>query len=398
VKIAYFDCFSGVSGDMILASLLDAGMDFAYLKKELKKLNLPGYRLEKIKTEKDGFAATKFNVSLLRLGGVKGRKSLKEIKNIINKSRLAAGVKLAAVKIFENIADAEAKAHGRDRNKIHFHEIGNVDSLIDVVGAAIAFDYLKIKKVYSSAINTGSGTVRTTHGILPVPAPAAAVLLQGIPSYSENDGFELATPTGVAILKTLCDSFGPMPLMVIRHIGIAAGGYDIKSRPDILRVFIGDSTEAQDNCYERDCVIEVETNIDDMNLIGTEHIMSSLLKAGSLDVYFTPIYMKKTRMGILLTVITEKRYLERVLEIIFKETTTLGVRTRELSRYKLKREIREIKTMYGRVKIKIGKAGSRIVSVSPEYDDCRLLADNKKIPLRNIYDNIRFAAEKAFLK
>ena len=205
MRIAYFDCSSGVSGDMILASLLDAGLDFAHLRKELRKLNLSGYKLARKKTEKNGFAATKFDVVL---SGSHKRRTLKEITGIIRKSRLGKRVKELSVDIFENIAGAEAKAHNRSKRNIHFHEIGDTDSLIDIVGSAIAFDCLKIGKIYSSAINTGSGNVLTAHGLLPVPAPATAILLKNMPVYSDDDGYELTTPTGAAILKTACRGFG----------------------------------------------------------------------------------------------------------------------------------------------------------------------------------------------
>jgi len=383
MKIAYFDCSSGVSGDMILASFLDAGLDFKYLEKELKKLKLAGYSLKKAKVKKQGFPATKFEV-ILKSGGYHSGRSLKQIKGIINKSRLNSGVKSLAIKIFENITRAECSAHKVCPSEIHFHEIGGTDSLIDIVGAAIAIDYFKIGNAYSSPINVGSGIVNTAHGTLPVPAPATVELLKGVPVYSRKDMFELATPTGVAILKTVCGDFGDMPLMKIKDIGVAAGAFNTQAQPNILRLFLGERD--LDKGYDRDSVIVAEANIDDMNLVGTGYIMDQVFKAGALDAYFTPVYMKKTRMGILLSVVTYKENLKKVIDKIFEETTTFGIRVYETQRYKLPRSFKKIKTKYGALNIKIGKVGDKVISASAEYEDCRKLAKDRNIPLKKIYE------------
>jgi len=384
MKIAYFDCFSGVSGNMILSAFLDSGLDFEYFKKQIGFLKLSGYRLQKKRVNCSGFSAIKLEIILdkSRTAAHK-RKSLREIKNIIEKCRFNPGIKKSACKIFESLACAESTAHGLKKNQVHFHEIGDTDSLIDVVGAAVAFDYFKFGRIFSSAVNVGSGMVKTAHGFLPVPAPAASLLLKGVPVYSGGEGRELATPTGVAILKSMANGFGDMPLMDLKAVGCGAGSYNLSQHPDLLRLFQGEAKSAD---YLTDTVSVLEANIDDMNLIGSEMILERIFKAGALDVYFTPVYMKKTRMGVLLTVVAEKRFLNNVLKAIFEETTTFGVRTFETQRYKLQRSFATVRTKYGPIKIKIGKLGDETINVSPEYESCKELSLKRGIPLRKAYE------------
>lgn len=384
MRIAYFDCFSGASGNMILGAFLDAGLDVVYLKKQLRKLPLSGYSLNIRKVKKSGLAATQFDVSLTEKG--RQTKSLNDIRRIISKSALSAKIKNLSCEIFQELADAECGAHGCKMKQARFHEIGDTDSIIDIVGAAIALDYLKIDKIYASAINTGSGTINTAHGRFPIPAPATSILLKGVPIYCDGKGHELATPTGVAILKTICEKFGQMPLMETQQIGTGAGNFDTGDRPNVLRVFIGDAAdETAGGSYNKDTVVVVQANIDDMNSVGTECILERIFKAGALDVYFAPIYMKKTRMGILLSAITEKKNLDAVLKAIFRETTTLGVRTYEVTRYKLDRSVETVRSKYGSVRIKMAGLDNQIVSVSPEYEDCKRLSGKKAVPFRIVY-------------
>jgi len=392
MKIAYFDCFSGVSGDMILAAFLDAGLDLDYFKGQLRRLPLEGYKIGVRKVKKVGLAATAFNVFLARAG--RRRRSLREIKNIISKSRLNENVKSLSIKVFEALAAAECKAHGHRRDRMHFHEIGDADSIIDIIGAAIALDYLKFDRVYSSPVNTGSGSVKTVHGIYPLPAPATAILLKGLPAYSCSTDCELATPTGVAILKSVCDGFCPMPLMEIEKVGVGAGAFDINGRPNVLRVFFGDA-DAEAG-YARDNVIVVETNIDDMNPVGTGYILDKIFSAGALDAYFMPVYMKKSRMGMLLSVITEKECLQAVLKIIFDQTTTFGVRTYEAQRYKLARSVKRVRSKYGYARVKLGRIRGRIITVSPEYEDCKKLSQAKGIALRTVYEEVKRAYMRVY--
>ena len=389
MRIAYFDCFSGVSGNMIVGALLDAGVSAAYLKNQLRKMPLSGYSIKIRKVKKTGLAAMSFDVTLTE----KGRKTrtLKNIKGIINKSRLNKNVKDLSCKIFEALAEAECRAHGCRKDKAHFHEIGDTDSIVDIVGAAVAFDYFKFEKIYSSPINVGSGTVRTGHGIFPVPAPATGILLESMPAYCDGKGYELATPTGVAILKSVSDEFCRMPLLEIEKVGHGAGTFDTPGEPNILRVFIGESAE---DSFAKDKAIVIQTNIDDMNLIATEHIMERIFSAGALDVYFRPVYMKKTRMGIELSVIAERQRLEPVLKSIFRETTTFGVRVHEVDRYKLSRSVKTVKTKYGAARVNIGRLDNEIISVSPEYEDCRSLSKANNSAFRNVYEHVKAAASK----
>ena len=396
MRIAYFDCFSGVSGDMILAALLDAGLDLAYLKRELKKLRLRGYSIKAKKVKKANFVATKFDVVLDNRSACHNGSSLNDIKRIINRSRLNIKVKELSCRIFENLAIAEQASHGARASQTHFHEIGDTDALVDIVGAAIALDYLEISRIYSSGINVGSGTVKTAHGTLPVSAPATSFLLKGIPIYSSGDPYELTTPTGAAILKTACKGFGQLPLMKIEQVGCGAGSFDIKGMPNILRVFIGSDGQAVDAGYERDTVTVIEANIDDMNLVGAECVLEKIFQAGALDVCYQPVYMKKARLGMKLTALAEKRNLAQVLETIFQETPTFGVRTYEVQRYKLPRLVKTIKTKYGRCRVKIGglniKVGARCsvpLQVSPEYEDCKALSVKRNVPFWKVYDEVK---------
>jgi uncharacterized protein (TIGR00299 family) protein len=379
---------------MILAAFLDAGLDFIYLKRQLRKLPISGYDIERKKVKRQGLAATVFEVHMDGAGH--RRKSLKEIRSILYRSRLNRDVKGASYKIFETLATAEAKAHGRKKGKVYFHEIGDIDSIIDIVGTVIALDYLKFDRIYSSPINVGYGTIETAHGIFPIPAPATSVLLKGVPAFSEGKGYELATPTGVAILKTISDAFCQMPLMKIDSTGCGAGTFDTPGRPNMLRIFSGGYS--QTGILNRDKVLVVETNIDDMNLIGTEAIMERIFKAGALDVYFEPIYMKKSRMGVKLSVITDNIFLEPVLNVIFQETSTFGVRTYEAARYKLGRAMKKIKTSYGSVGIKIGRLNNKIISISPEYEDCKKIAKKNNISFRDVYEQVKCSVGKELQK
>jgi uncharacterized protein (TIGR00299 family) protein len=389
MKTAYFDCFSGVSGNMILGAFLDAGLDVRYLKSRLAKLALSGYSIRLERTKKAGIVGLEFNVSMTKAG--RRRRSLREIKNIIHKSRLNDNIKGLSFEIFTALADAESQVHGYGRDKAHFHEIGDTDSIVDIVGTAIALDYFKFDEIYSSPINTGSGMVRTRHGIFPIPAPAAGILLKSIPAYCDGEGYELATPTGIAILKSICDGFCRMPLLEIEKIGHGAGTFDRPGVPNILRLFIGRSAEKD---FAKDKAVVIQTNIDDMNLIATEHIMERIFSAGALDVYFRPVYMKKTRMGIELSVIAERRRLEPILETIFRETTTFGIRVHEVERFKLTRAVKSVKTRYGTARVNIGRSGERIITISPEYEDCRALSKTSTAAFRDVWEHVKSAAGK----
>jgi uncharacterized protein (TIGR00299 family) protein len=390
MKIAYFDCFSGVSGDMILGALIDAGLKLYELEEELKKLKINGYKIYIKETKRKGIKGTKFNIEINEKGV---ERNLEDILKIVDESDLDNDVKIMSEKIFKELALVESRIHREDIRNMHFHEVGGLDSIIDVIGSIIGIKKLGIESVYSSPINVGGGFVKCMHGILPVPAPATAELLKNIPVYSNGTKTETATPTGVVIIKNLSKGFRDIPSMKIEKIGYGAGDKDLEI-PNLLRVFIGVSNEE----YEIDNPILLETNIDNMNMEFFDYISEVLLEKGALDFYITPIYMKKNRPGVIMSVLTKEENLEEVLSIIFKETTTLGVRIQRLQRRKVSREIMQIKSKYGNVRVKIGRIGDEIKNIAPEYEDCKGIARKKGIPLKFIYDEIKELAIKKLRK
>jgi uncharacterized protein (TIGR00299 family) protein len=386
MKIAYFDCFSGISGDMTIGAFLDAGLNINTLSRELKKLKLKGYELKKRKVLRGGIAGTKFDCIIKDEGH--NHRPVKEILNIIKKSALSGRVKSISTGIFKNIGHIEKKIHGlKSGDDVRLHELGSMDSIIDIVGAAIAVDELGIDEFHSSAVNTGRGFVRAAHGMLPVPAPATLELLKGVPLKISAIEAELVTPTGAGILKTLVREFSRMPQIEISVIGYGAGAKDFEKTPNMLRLLIG---EAKDT-FKEDRVCVIEANIDDMNPQYFEYLFERLFKEGALDVYITPIQMKKSRPAFKLTVMAKPSMLDKTASIIFGETTTIGLRFREESRFILERKVIKVKTRYGGVKVKISsdRGGAKIVS--PEYEECARIARNKNIPLKIIMEEAKNA-------
>jgi uncharacterized protein (TIGR00299 family) protein len=377
---AYFDCFSGISGDMTLGALVDAGVAIEVLRAELEKLNLPGYEITALKVMRSGISATKVHVCLDEKE--QPSRHLADIKKLIETSALSSSIKQKSMQIFERLARAEAVVHGTTPDKVHFHEVGAIDAIVDIVGSVIGLELLGIMNIIGSPVNLGSGTIKTAHGTLPVPAPATAELLKGIPSYGSSIPFELTTPTGAVLLGTLASSFGPMPQMRINRTAHGAGGREIPDRPNVLRLIIGEPVAA----YEEDTSIVIETNIDDMNPQVYDYLIEKLMKQGAQDVYLTPIIMKKGRPAVLLSVLADKAKTEVVLDTIFRETTSIGVRIREVVRKKLTREIKEVDTLYGKIRVKISKRGDEILTATPEYEDCRKIAEEKKIPLKQVIE------------
>lgn len=383
MTFAYFDCFSGISGDMTLGALVDAGVSIDSLRAELAKLNLPGYELKAEKVKRSGIAATKVHVIIDQ----KDQKTrhLSDVLAIIDRSSLSTSIQEKSSRIFKRLADAEAKVHATTADKIHFHEVGAVDSIVDTVGAVIGLDLLGITGIMASAVNVGSGMVQTSHGLLPIPAPATAEMLKGIPFYQSSTEFELATPTGAAIISTLGTSFGLMPSMKIDRIAHGAGDKDFPGKPNVLRLLIGEPTTP----YDEDSSLIIETNIDDMNPQVYDYIIEKLMEQGAQDVYLTPIIMKKGRPAILLSVLTDKPNSDAVLDTIFRETTSIGVRIREVGRKKLLREIKEVETIYGTIRMKISRRGEEILTATPEYDDCRRIAEEKRMPLKQVIEEAK---------
>lgn len=448
MKTAYFDCFAGISGNMILGAFLDAGVPLEKLERELKKLPLTDeYKLITNRVNKQGINACHFDVELLehsqhnqlsphnllsfeqkqhhhhatihtlekqhslcqqkqhnQLNQYNEQnhnqqvqqhyqqnrqqhhqhRGLREIRELLINSALAENVKNLALQIFNRLGQAEAKVHNCSPEEIHFHEVGAVDAIIDIVGAAYCLHYLGIEKVLASPLHVGKGLVHCAHGLMPVPAPATAELLKGIPFYSGNIEGELVTPTGAAIITTLTGVFAPLPLFKADTVAYGAGTWDL-AIPNVLRLYLGEIAEETDIPPKKNSSTVIETNIDDMNPELYTYLFEKLYQSGATEVYLTPIHMKKNRPGTLLTVISELPNQKPLLEIIFNETTTLGIRMHEVEKYVLSRKYHHINTPYGSVRVKMGLAGKKVINIAPEYDDCKLLAEKTGIPLKKIY-------------
>jgi hypothetical protein len=388
MKIAYFDCFSGISGDMTVGALLDAGLKIETLEEELKKLGLSDYQLEVKKVIKKGISATQFKVKI-KEEGVERR--FKDILTILEKSKLDEEIKNESKKIFFNIAQAESKIHQKDIDKIHFHEIGGLDSIIDITSAVIGTKTLGIEEIHSSALPVGKGFVKCAHGVIPVPAPATLELLKNIPTYSGGIESEMITPTGAAIISTLAKSFGKRPLMKIERIGYGAGEKEF-TIPNLLRVSIGEKILTDENLkdgYVSDEAVLIETNIDDMNPEFYDYIMDKLFSQGALDVFLVPIQMKKNRPAHMLSIIVYEQNLKEILEVLFSESTTLGVRIREVKRLRLAQQNFIAETKYGKIRVKVGMFKGEIKNIAPEYEDCKKMAKQHKIPLKEIYEEVK---------
>ncbi len=372
MKICYFDAFSGISGDMTVGALLDAGADWDGLRFALDSLRLNAtFRLEK--TKRKGMAASKFSVDG---GEQKAHRHLAHIEKIILDGQLSKTAQDNALAVFRNLGEAESKSHNVPMEKVHFHEVGAVDSICDIVGACVALDLLRIVGVHCSRINVGSGTVNTEHGILPVPAPATTELLKTRPIYAAGPEAELTTPTGAAIVTTLGKSFGPPPPMRVLAQGYGAGDKDFPMQANLLRVLIGETQAAS----ESTTVTVIEANIDDASPQLLGYCMERLLEAGALDVTLSSVVMKKGRPGTVVSVLATPEKTQSLVDILFAETTTLGLRITQAERRVLARDFHEVFTPYGKVRIKTAGNGS----FSPEYDDCRQLARDHNVPLRTV--------------
>jgi uncharacterized protein (TIGR00299 family) protein len=380
MKLAYFDCFSGISGDMTLGALVDAGCSVEHLRVELRGLQVSGWELTAEKVWKSGMAATFVTV---KTEDQQKHRSLSAIMEILQESQLSPQVRERATAIFTKLGEAEAGVHDVPLEKIHFHEVGAVDAIVDIVGACIGFHVLGIEKFACSALNVGGGTTKMAHGILPVPAPATANLLQGKPTYSNGVQKELVTPTGAAIVATLCDSFGPQPAMSVSAIGYGAGTADLEGQPNVVRIMIGEAAEKTVAGFDEEIAV-IEANLDDMNPQIYGYFLEKALGAGALDVYTTPVQMKKNRPGTLLTVLCKPQDTNALMSLIFAETTTFGARTYRAQRRTLPREFLNVATVFGDVRMKISRVNGRILHVAPEYDDCRKLAVEKNVPLQRV--------------
>lgn len=382
MKICYFDAFSGISGDMTVGALVDAGADWAALNEALRSLDLDAdFRVEK--TTRKGIAASKFSV---HFSDQKKHRHLPQIEKIILNGKLSERARHDAIKVFHRLAEAEAKSHSVPLEKVHFHEVGAVDSISDVVGACVALDLLEIDEIRCSQINVGSGTINTEHGVLPVPTPATAELLKDSPVYAAGPETELTTPTGAALITTLSSGFGPLPAVRVLSQGFGAGDKDFPQQANVLRVLIGEGTRAT----ETTAVTVLEANIDDCSPQVLGYAMERLFEAGALDVTLTPVFMKKNRPGTLMAVLASPETSEKLAAILFSETTTLGVRTYSAERRVLARHFAEVETAYGKIRVKYTDAGS----FAPEFEDCRKAAASHSVPLLTVMAEANEAFQK----
>lgn len=383
MKVAYLDCSSGSSGDMFAGALIDAGVPLKHIKNELSKIPLKGYHLYEKTARRCGIKATRFVVEVGMRSNI--ARQWNDIRKIIMSSKLDESMKEEGLRLFKRLFDVEARVHGKKADAVHLHELGAVDCIIDIFSVLTGLQYLGIKKVYSSAVNLGSGSVKTEHGELPVPSPATLSLLKNAAIYSTDSRFELTTPTGALLVSGLSDGFGGIPPMRVITYGYGAGERDLKKTPNVMRVIIGEDKVNEQ--YEQLYVIE--TNIDDMNPQLYEHVMEKLFRIGSLDVFLTNIMMKKQRPGIQLTVLVREEALDSAINTVLEETTTIGVRFSKWGRISLRRETGKINTKFGNVRFKKVFDRNNVVRIYPEYDDCRKIADNKDLPIAEVFETVK---------
>ncbi|MDH4369304.1 MAG: nickel pincer cofactor biosynthesis protein LarC [Nitrospira sp.] len=379
----HFDCFSGISGDMVLGALVSAGLSWTELVNGLKRLNVKGYHLRRHEVHRGALPAIKVDVIIQQ--GFHQPLTLSRIQKILSASTLPDPVKKQSRSVFDRLAEAEGLAHRVAVKDVHFHEIGVVDSFIDVVGGILGCYLLNVTHVTSSAINVGSGSIETSHGLLPVPGPAVAALANGIPIYSEGPRCELATPTGVALLRTLASDFGPMPTMQSVAVGYGAGDRNPEGWPNALRVFLQD--EVTPVAHRTEQVMQIETNLDDLNPQTYEHIMEQLFDVGAMDVALIPVVMKKNRPGVVLSCLAKQDRINAITEILFQETSTLGVRLQEMARQVLPRRFVSIVVHGGTVRMKVAEVGAGWEKASPEYIDCKKIAKRTGRPLKTIMED-----------
>ena len=416
MKTLYLDIFSGVSGDMFVGALIDAGADANRLQQELRKLPLGGYHIHVSRSSKSSIEGVKFDVHLTDAhehdhahshGGShthehshehdhehSHQRDFGEIRKLIDAAPLSEWVKQKSLAVFQRIAEAEGKIHGVPTDKVHFHEVGAVDSIVDIVGACIALEQLGKPRVLSGPVIEGSGWIDCAHGRFPIPAPATLAILgaRGVGISQCDEPHELVTPTGAALLAEFAESFGPMQGLVAGKIGFGIGTRDNKTRPNVLRAILGESEQggadshATGHDWEIDTVTVLETNLDDVSAEILGHFVQQALAAGALDVFHTAVQMKKNRPGVLLTVVCPDSEADRFTEMMLRETSAFGVRRRATERRKLRREFAQVETAFGTVSVKIGRLDGKIVQTAPEFESCQRVAERAGVPLKQIYD------------
>jgi len=380
MKIAYFDCFAGISGDMILGALLDCGLDEKLWRENLSLLSISGYEIKVSAVSKHHLSGKKVDINIK---DSQKHRNLKDILKIINDSSLESDIKEKAGLIFSRLATAEGKVHGKSAAEVHFHEVGAVDAILDVVGAVIGLKLLGIEEIYASALPLTQGFVESEHGKYPVPGPATLELLKDYPVKKVDMTGELVTPTGAAILTSLA-KFSPSFDFKLEKTGYGAGSSDFKEIPNFLRILIGESVPK----FEEDEIIILETNLDNTQPELVGYMVEKLLSQGALEAFLTAVIMKKNRPGVILTVLAEKDNYQKFLDIIFKESFTTGVRIQSSFRKKLPRKIEEVETRFGKARVKIA-GENNFLEILPEFEDCKILAERNNVPLKIIYEEIR---------
>jgi uncharacterized protein (TIGR00299 family) protein len=399
-RILYLDCFSGLSGDMMVGALIDLGVDLRYIKNELKNLDIGGYELKSSKVKINAIYATRFQVNVKK---DQPPRSYKDIKNLIVSSRLQTTAKELALKIFKNIAEAEARVHNQKIEDLHFHEIGALDSIIDITATAAALDSLKLDLIYAREVPLGSGIASTMHGKIPIPAPATVEILKGVPSYGGNFDFEVTTPTGAAIISTICNRFGKMPLMCIEKIGMGAGTRQCAAHnatlgashgnelPNLLRLMLGTIGEEISNEQNSESNLTLlSTNIDDCTPEVLAYLIEKLLESKAYDAWIEPIYMKKNRPAFKVCALCNYDKVGSIAEVFFSETSTLGIRMQQIGRITLERGVKTVKLPYGEVKLKVGILKGKEITFSPEFESCAEIARKLKKPLKEVYQDAVF--------
>jgi pyridinium-3,5-bisthiocarboxylic acid mononucleotide nickel chelatase len=391
IGIAYFDCFSGISGDMVLGALVDAGADLRTIEAELRKLGLEGWKISAEKVKRGAIFATQVKVETNEGHHHRG---LSVILGRIDKAGLVPRAAERTRRIFTRLAEAEAKVHNMPVEEVHFHEVGAVDSIVDIVGAAIGFELLGIDEFACSVLDVGAGQVKTAHGLLPVPAPATAELLRGAPVCTSGIARELVTPTGAAIATTLSTRYAEIPEMTLRAVGYGAGSADFAEKANVLRILIGERAASEAGEHWDAPVSVIETNLDDMSPQIYGYLVDRVLEAGALDVFSTSVQMKKNRPGVLVTILCEQAHVARMIDLVFRETTTIGVRTYDVRRKVLDRELVPVATPFGEVRVKISRMNGSVLNATPEYEDCQRIAAEKGIPLRQVIAAAAFEYQK----
>jgi uncharacterized protein (TIGR00299 family) protein len=384
MKTLYFDCFAGASGDMILGALVGVGLDPHRLIEQLSLLDVSGYDVDFETVDRSGISATRAHV---RTGHEHAHRHLGDILKIIYESRLSEGVKDRAALIFKRLGEAEARIHNVPIERIHFHEVGALDAIIDVVGACIGFDLLGVERFACSELHVGSGMVEMAHGRFPIPPPAVTELLKDVPVYSSDIKGELVTPTGAAIISTVCQNFGPLPKMRIERTGYGAGKREYQNFPNVLRLMLGEDMAGEAVSDER--LIVVETNIDDMSPQIYGYVMERAFALGALDCYLTPVQMKKNRPGQLISILCRAQERDALCELLLAETTTLGLRFYEVLRRALARETVSVETEFGSIDVKVARLNGRVVKEMPEYEQCRAAAQKANVTLQLVEQAVR---------